>query len=190
MVSGYGDGALVDLCRLTIERFRQDRIVYDLFGADLETIEAQLLDAMSKYSDANLYNLFSSIEQKILGYALEHLRTRIRKDTRVLLNLAGRDGKNKEVRDAFGESSSVLNRLLLYMLFRCGAFAPNFEPFDVACRRVGSSSLLICRHGAQTRNHVDEIFVDKGNIANRLMELQENPSQKPIREWKPGSFPI
>jgi hypothetical protein len=39
LISGFGDGALVDLCRLTIERFRQDSIVYELFPSNLEQVE-------------------------------------------------------------------------------------------------------------------------------------------------------
>ena len=46
VVSGYGDGALVDLCRLTIERFRQDTILSELFGPELEDFEAHMRDRL------------------------------------------------------------------------------------------------------------------------------------------------
>lgn len=37
--SWYGDGAIVDLCRLTIERFQQTRILQDFLGSEVLTLE-------------------------------------------------------------------------------------------------------------------------------------------------------
>src|SRR5258708_5764514 len=63
VVSGYGDGALVDVCRLTIERFRQDTIVYELFGTSLEAAEDKInSDLESRDATANLFPYFRSIE--------------------------------------------------------------------------------------------------------------------------------
>src|SRR5690606_13399006 len=42
LVSGFGDGAIVDLCRLTIERFRQGRILNDIWGPDVHKVEELL----------------------------------------------------------------------------------------------------------------------------------------------------
>ena len=39
-------GVLVDLCWLTIERFRQDTILYELFGPELEDFEAHMRDRL------------------------------------------------------------------------------------------------------------------------------------------------
>ena len=39
VVSGFGDGALVDLFRLTIERFRQDTVLSEAFPNKLEELE-------------------------------------------------------------------------------------------------------------------------------------------------------
>ena len=39
LVSGFGDGALIDLCRLTIERYRQDTILYELFPGIVDEVE-------------------------------------------------------------------------------------------------------------------------------------------------------
>ena len=50
LVSGSGDGALVDVCRLTIERFRQDTILYELFGKKLEATEEQLRKDLASLS--------------------------------------------------------------------------------------------------------------------------------------------
>lgn len=45
LISGTGDGGLIDLLRIRIDRFRQDRIVDELFPVDSRDIE-QLLDAL------------------------------------------------------------------------------------------------------------------------------------------------
>ena len=189
-ISGYGDGALVDLCRVTIERFRQDRIVYDLFGNDIERLEQRFVRLLADGAGVNLYDLLRKAEGELLGEALKHLKTRIRKDTRVVLHLSGRDEKNKELRDVFGGTSSVLNRVLLYMLFRCGAFVPNFEAFDAASRVTGPRAMLIRRHGPDSMAHLYEIFMDVREVADRLVKIRYARGQTPTREWTPGSFPI
>jgi hypothetical protein len=189
LLSGYGDGALVDLCRLTIERFRQDRIVYDLFGVKLEEVEVALRREIHSRVGGNLHDVFLDVEKKLLDGALKHLSTRIRKDTKVVLHLAGGEEKNKELRDAFNSSSSVLNRLLLYMLFRCGAFVPNFKSLTKVRKQLSSSSVIL-RHGPEPLDHLYDLFVDLENVKKRLDELHKNPRQVASRQWIPGSFAI
>jgi hypothetical protein len=70
-----GDGALVDLCRLTIERFRQDTIVYELFGNDLEEVESRFADAM---------HLLRREANVPTGSTESHLRLQARRGKRLL----------------------------------------------------------------------------------------------------------
>ena len=64
LVSGFGDGALIDLCRLTIEQYRQDTILYELFSGNLEKVETHLATERLKLDqDANLFEFFSELKE-------------------------------------------------------------------------------------------------------------------------------
>jgi hypothetical protein len=82
VVSGFGDGALVDLCRLTIERFRQDTIIYELFGHEVEQTESRLEEEVRKFASDNLYPLFLEIEDGLLLGARDELSSCRRRPAR------------------------------------------------------------------------------------------------------------
>jgi hypothetical protein len=191
LVSGFGDGALVDLCRLTIERFRQDTIFYELFPSGLERLERHLSDGIKRLgAEANLFKLLERIEaEALLDDAKRELKRRIRKDTAVTLHLRGRKGEIKVFSQIFGRNSSFLNRLLTYLLYRCGAFALEFTPLDKAVARhdVPVSNVL-CRYGADTIGQLSELFSNPAIIKPRLLELKEAQEQRPVRLWAPGVF--
>jgi hypothetical protein len=110
VISGYGDGALVDLCRLTIERFRQDTIVYELFGQFLDNIEAELQEKLDEIGiGKNIYDYFKSIDQTMISDARKALGRRIRKDTNVTLHISGSENNIKSFSEIFGQTSSFLN---------------------------------------------------------------------------------
>jgi hypothetical protein len=195
VVSGYGDGALIDLCRLTIERFRQDRILYDLFGPDLAAIEDKLRAAASTVpASSSIFSMLESLEKPDLESALKALRTRIRKDTKVTLQMGGnaqRSGQlNSSLPDVFFRTSSFTNRLLLYLLYRCGAFVPRFDTIEEVVRdHQGPLDNVICRYGPNTMRHVLKSFVDGPEIEQRLAEIKEAQAQQVRFEWRPGVFP-
>lgn len=97
LVSGFGDGALIDLCRLTIERYRQDTILYELFPRTLEEVEGKLAEAWSKKGPgANAFEFFTEFEgDKRFAKAKIELSKRVRKDTRVALHISGKHGEVK-----------------------------------------------------------------------------------------------
>ncbi|UPJ47661.1 hypothetical protein IVB30_31000 [Bradyrhizobium sp. 200] len=192
VVSGYGDGALVDVCRLTIERFRQDTIVYELFGTSLEAIEDRInADLRTADAAANLFPYFRSIEDEFLAEGLSQLAARIRKDTAVVLHIRGRERRITSFAEIFGPTSSRLNRLLVYLLHRCGAFSTSVAELDECVRshRVSPEAVL-CRHGCDTREHLRAIITDCGKIEKRLDEMRREQAQTPFRVWRPGAFPI
>jgi hypothetical protein len=191
LISGYGDGALVDLCRLTVERFRQDTIVYELFENNLPLIEERLSDLWLKRGhDSNAFEFFIGIEEDLLLQAKRELVDRIRKDTRVTLHMRGKDGNVRSFPQIFGRYSSFLNRLMTFLLYRCGAFSLSFSELGSAVRRAGvPPANVICRHGADTIDHLHALFVDHASIEGRLAEMKLKQEQKPRRLWVPGSFP-
>ena len=192
LISGFGDGALVDLCRLTIERFRQDTIVYELFPSGLERVEQRLCQEIEQRGrDANFFDLFTLLDNErpsLLDSAKQELRERIRKDTRVTLHLRGRNAEIKTFDQIFGRHSSFLNRLLTYLLNRCGAFALDFAALDkaVETHNVAPANVL-CRYGADTIAQLMELFTHSANKA-RLEEMKEKQEQRPERLWAPGVF--
>jgi hypothetical protein len=121
IVSGAGDGAMIDLFRLRIAQYRQDRILAELFygrGALIAALRA--LNATSASA-----NLFDDLQQlwedpahaAEAGGVLEALRLRLRNDTEVVLQV-----KPKRFAELFAGTKRVSfqNRLLAYLLFKCG----------------------------------------------------------------------
>ncbi|MDF1501324.1 hypothetical protein PYV61_00160 [Roseisolibacter sp. H3M3-2] len=192
VVSGYGDGALVDLCRLTIERFRQDRILYELFGHNPEPIEEMLGPAAAKaLAGENVFDLLRAMEDSVLKGARDELRKRIRKDTRVFLHIRG-GGKpgNTSLPDVFGDTSSFANRLLLFLLYRCGAFIPRFDELQsIVDDHSLPSANVICRYGPSAMAHLATVFTDEAAFADRFREMKELRSQSVYLQSAPGVFP-
>jgi hypothetical protein len=191
LVSGFGDGALIDLCRLTIERFRQDKIVEELFRSNIDQVEKLLSeDIATRGRDANMFELFKSVEDELLGPAKTELSRRIRKDTRVTLHLRGKDGAIKAFSEIFGRHSSFLNRLITYLLYKCGAFAPDFSELASAVERHAvPATNVLCRYGANTIEHLNTLFVDSTILAKRFAEMREKEEQTARQLWPPGLFP-
>lgn len=188
VVSGYGDGALTDLCRLTIERYRQDTILYELFGMDLEAFETNLWRSWQVDLQANAYPMFEAF-QADLQKPLERLSDRLRKDTRVVLHIRGKDGRARTLRDIFARGSSLLNRLMTYLLFRCGAYSISLAPLpDVVARLAAPAESVLIRHGTKSMEHLTSMFTDVEEIEIRLNTMQSVATQPAERSWFPGSF--
>ena len=189
VISGYGDGAIVDLCRLTIERFRQDRLLEELFPDGAEAARKRMLSLRESVESDNLFHLFEKDSSGVVAGALTRLGRRIRKDTKVFLHLSGKGGGNSMLPQVFGESSSFLNRFMLYLLYRCGAFVPTFNSLDdlIEETRVPLDN-IVCRHGADTLRHVERLFNDGTKIRRRLNEIKRRQQQTPEMWFEPGFF--
>jgi hypothetical protein len=192
VVSGYGDGALVDLCRLTIERFRQDTILYELFGSELEDLEAQMRDRLGGIaSTSNLFPIFRAMDSDLLANARAALAARVRKDTSVVLHISGKNKRTTSLSDIFGPTSSRLNRLLAYLLHRCGAFATSLSDLDDCVRtHRATADAVLCRHGANTREHLRAMIADYDQVEERLGDMMRMQAQSADRLWTPGAFPM
>ena len=189
LISGFGDGALTDLCRLTLERFQQSKIIEEMFPAGNfpdwlvrikrraitgEELFAKFLENESNNSDA-----------------LAAVKRRLRKDTKVFLHLGGAEGKNTNLAIAFGGSSSFFNRYMLFLLYRCGAFTPIFSSMADAVRESQVSlEGVVCRHGADTLSGLKSLLKSKSWLAveARLAEMKEKQSQRPEPWYELGFF--
>jgi hypothetical protein len=202
LVSGSGDGALVDLFRLTIERFRQDRIVYEIFDGNLDEIECAIRKEIATREESmknsskpeSWWAFFERLEKKSesksvhLSESIDLLKSRLRKDTRVILHVSGPSKKIRSMEGALEQKSSFLNKLLTYMLYRCGAFIPSFRGLEETIKRFGPHRRdIICRHGTDSVGTICDLFLD--DIPNELFDDLRNRQQSPAPLWPPGYFP-
>lgn len=177
---------------MTIERFRQDTIVYELFQDNLEHIEARFRTELAKRErdTTNVFALLQAFENSLLREAKEHLQQRIRKDTRVTLHLRGRNNKVKTFSQIFDRHSSFLHRLITYMLYRCGAIALDFSHLAEAVARHNiEPANVLCRYGADTMKELHALFIDPAPIIARFDEMKARQEQVATRLWTPSTFP-
>ena len=197
LVSGYGDGAIVDLCRLTIERFRQDVILEELFGSagldETEDLLRPLIRSSSSASGINVKTLIENSEDKLLEFitaASKRLSYRIRKDTTVILHAKGTGASLHSIGKLFESKTSVANRLLLYMLYRAGAFLVRFQEMEnVKLEFAVPSSGVIRRHGTSAKDAVLALFADQSVVVSELDDMKERDEQSTDRLYPLGSFP-
>lgn len=191
MISGYGDSALVDLFRLTIGRFRQDTILYELFDGQLGEFEETLRKARSSMKvGQNDLDLFRRLPRDEMNDAQTRLARRIRMDTTVVMHLAGKNALISSLRQVFDGPSSLLNKLLFYFLYKCGAFTTSYHEFkDAIAHYKIPHENVICRHGTDAMTHILELFVDPDAVKERLESMKSHPMQTRERLWVPGCFP-
>lgn len=165
VVSGIGDGGLIDVFRLTIADFRHERIFSEMFG----TVDRPALVAFERLrsnATANeewLYDQFVNLEGgpygEIISGAKEVLSRRLRSDTSVTLNAP--DGSLR--RGLTLDRVSLSNALLAFCLYRVGAFQYEAGRLDLnnphEPKLLGSADVpvwlkdakLIVRHGTDRR---------------------------------------
>lgn len=115
LVSGYGDGALTDVMRLCIRRFRHHEIM-QLFedSNDIDSVKRDLLEIQEKSKSEPVrwvHDRFVSLTTGDLG---EKLKARLRKDGPEV-HITGRSPF------IYAPGSSILNRLIVRLLEKAGA---------------------------------------------------------------------
>lgn len=146
IISGQGDGAMIDLLRLRISQFRQDRILKELFGGEDELLK-QLKTLRAEHAQGSADNALARFEGIEFTSVLNRLRPRLRRDTDVILQL-----KVREVAELFSHNTtriSFQNKLLIYLLYKCGGFVPTTQSEAVLMQLHGvPASRVIQRHGS------------------------------------------
>lgn len=161
MLSGQGDGAMVDLLRLRISQFRQDRFLDELFEgrqcllAELKKVREAFLadeDGVDLFSSfdglgAGRTQLSRKISDELLG-ALRKMSARLRRDTEVILQLRVRN--LSELLQAKTSRTSFQNAFLVYLLYKCGGFTPTTESeATIRARYAIPEDQVIRRHGTR-----------------------------------------
>lgn len=194
IVSGQGDGAMIDLLRIRVSQFRQDRILDELF-----TERTLLLDALRLLRDLQGSAQFEGLEKLWqdgpsggLSAVGDALARRLRRDTEAILHL-----KVRRLADLFatpGVRISFQNKLLVYLLYKCGGFIPSDQPLDRLKREHSvDGNRIIRRHGTNAR--VDLAAVLSERLSDSLRDKGEAPAdgrfpgeQPSTIEWEGGYF--
>ncbi len=193
MVSGLGDGAIIDLLRLTVRNFRPDRAMNELQLKHLaealknfnttdktkkltETLEGYLVSRKRKRSQKSSSNLdeISDVGLKVkveirndLMNLVKYFEERLRSDTYVLLHHRSNSG----FVNAFEKSpASLLNKVFLFCLYKLGAFqylegAESGKEMDFARKYSIPAENIIRRHG-----------VDRASLVRSLINAPPGPN--------------
>lgn len=189
LISGFGDGALIDLCRLTIERFRQDTIIDEILGEEKVAVADQIYSDWDQLDGANIYRYLSSADW--ITAACGRLKGRIRKDTSVVLQIGGAKSKVKTLEGIFAASSSFLSRMLAFLLFRCGAYHISFDDLPTTCKKFGiPKGNVFCRHGCDPLENTLSVFSSPELVRSRLSQISKRQMQNPMPLFGIGSFQI
>lgn len=187
VVSGQGDGALIDLLRLRISRYRQDRILEELF-AGKDSLLSELKALRAAVSNGNAENtLFQRFEylgksnlkaKEQLERLIQELRRRLRRDTDAILRL-----KVRSLAELFSDNIarvSFQNALLVYLVYKCGGFAPSTADEKTLRKMLAiMPEQIIRRHGTDRliqfkRLLSSELFAalvaDRQKDSNRLRQ--------------------
>ncbi|ATB28598.1 FAD-dependent oxidoreductase [Melittangium boletus] len=198
LVSGCGDGGLVDLLRLRLHDFSQEHVLEEFLNVpSQQELKARLLEIEDRArlkSDPNEASLCVLQGYKELPGTAEiddRIRARLRDDTKVTLNGIGER--------ALGLQSSILNRLLVSRLlfkfgtqYRRGEIGVPQKQGDLYQVRfvTGKPELfnhVICRHGPQQPSALDDAFPDIGKKCDSLRARNElDQTRWPL--WPHGFF--
>ena len=154
LLSGQGDGAMIDLLRIRISQFRQDRILDEIFsGRDKLLDKLRILRKAFLSDEIGLFAKFEELAGhsdycEDMGDVVEKLSNRLRRDTDVVLQLLVRNVA--ELLEPSNSRMSFQNALLVYLLYRGGGFSPSAESEHAICARFGiAKNDVVKRHGVK-----------------------------------------
>jgi len=159
LVSGQGDSALIEVLRLRISQYRQDRILEELF-VKLPKLNDAVKGLHKRFAGPclGMFDAFEALEKEPeFALARGWLTKRLRRDTGVILHL-----KERMFADLFempGIKISFQNRLLIYLLYKCGGFVPTSEGIeDVMKMQAIPRDRVILRHGIKEDRNLQQVL--------------------------------
>jgi hypothetical protein len=186
LISGTGDGGLIDLLRLRIADFREDQIGLQLAPEREPRYKAiqELRNAYYEGPLAQRAELFDRARDLGRKFDLIHvIKKRLRADTVASLQIKN----GQRVSDAFGGKSSFLNRFLVSLLFEAGGFSPRFGDLDSSVDMDAFDGVIV-RHGTNNLDHLKSIFSE--DISKLLTTLQEKRAGTSVPQnigfWETG----
>ncbi|TCU33112.1 hypothetical protein EV129_117109 [Rhizobium azibense] len=181
---------MIDLLRLRISHFRQDRILSELFddsGALIEKIR-EIKTVHEDKGEKETFQKFEELEVSLptqFNEVKKRLTARLRRDTDVILRL-----KVKKLSDLFDGDIriSFQNRILVYFLYKCGGFIPSTLPETILAKQHSiPSDRIIKRHGTNRDVQLKNV------LSNGLFSVLESRSREKFRQtdrqrWTGGYF--
>jgi hypothetical protein len=187
---------MIDLLRLRISKFRQDRILDELFlGKNvLLTAVKALHDSYKNDPDkSELFNDFEDLAKSTSSChreftaVLHELRRRLRRDTEVILRL-----KEPKFSGLFESQKriSFQNRLLVYLVYKCGGFFPtNLEEKDIVKQHGISSDCIVRRHGTHRDKQLERLLSPGLYAAvDKVGDRARPDASQPDRVMWPGGY--
>jgi len=194
IVSGSGDGAMIDMFRLRIAHFRQDRILAELFSGhdallghlrsvrDSNPGGTEFEDLRAVWEDSSLADSAHRVQ--------ERLRNRLRQDTTVLLRVRKPSFANLFV----AKRVSFQNQVLAYLLYRCGAFTPVTALLAGDLNKLAKEhgvpkERIIIRHGTEKEASLTSVLAD--GLQDKIMQCFADPRgylQVDDPVWRGGYF--
>jgi len=201
LVSGQGDGAMIDLLRIRISQYRQDRILDEIFSGRDKLLST--LDSIHHRFDGDQHRtgLFSAFENmstdsdtKVqFDEACDELRRRLRRDTDAVLRLKVR--KLSELFEPETSRISFQNKLLVFLLYKCGGFVPSTHEEGKLIRHHGiAEDLVVRRHGTFRDEQLQDVL--SGGLYNaiktrlNISDIDRPFSQSEKPSWPGGYFDI
>jgi hypothetical protein len=196
LLSGQGDGAMIDLLRIRISQFRQDRILDELFVGRDSLLE-QLRELRKEFlrDETGLFEKFealacsSSAFKQDMAAVISELSHRLRRDTDVVLQLLVRNVA--ELLEPAHSRMSFQNALLVYLLYRCGGFSPTTESDRAVRARFGiPRDLVVQRHGVKPLDQLGKLLPRDVHekIAQRREIDPDSYGVQPARSSWPGGY--
>lgn len=165
LISGTGDGGLIDLMRTTLSAFDHQRIHDDLF----QTSNAELFKQLNLIREnwagrpaddkSWLHQRIDELEQEgLLTEAIKKISSRMRPDTSVVLN-----GNPSNFSEAIQlDNASMFSSVVAFCLNHCNAFDYKAGKLTIDANlikingKTETFDQVILRHGADTRRTFDE----------------------------------
>lgn len=187
VVSGVGDGGWIDLFRIRVSDFRQDRILGELFGGQqallshLQKIQNESIESVSlipKLREA--WDAFPDQGKRVV----EKMDQRLRHDTDAILHI-----QTPRSFDAlFNRRVSFQNQLLAWVLHAAGGFSIwDGEIDQLLSDEHVSTDAVVVRHGPKVTEGIQRVLGP--GLRTRLdNENSSHGSQSTQNHWLPGYF--
>ena len=197
LISGQGDGALIDLVRVRLSQYRQDRILEEVFFGKNNVMQ-RLSDVKRNAAANRSISLFKEFDEIFLydeicaseSAEVQNLITRrLRRDTDAILRIRVPDIATLLRADT--SRISFQNALLTYLLYRVGGFAPSCEDENVIAEKYSiPDDFIVRRHGTDRISQLKRVCpsLDTEEIEDRLTSEDELSEQVSSVRWPGGYF--
>jgi hypothetical protein len=160
LVSGIGDGGLIDLCRLCLRGFRHEEVVRQYLSSPaLDSLKARLLELEEDFHANRLQetDFFRRYRELSVPPELDkQLRRDLRDDTSVVLNSTSPS--------PLSPRASILNRFLASRLIQLGKVT--YKPGSVEVTRVDAGfSVTFTEGGLRETESFDDIVIRHGPVS-------------------------